>query len=82
MRRTSVRPRTRNGIAARMDRGVIDLIGELPLKALPRGREELKHLWVRNRRGRNEVVHHGLKLTRKEAEEVVNDVVDFLAHNS
>jgi hypothetical protein len=30
----------------------------------------------------NEVIHHGLQLTRNEAEEVVNDVVEFFAHNS
>ena len=64
------------------NRRVIDLIGELPVKAVPRSREELKHLWVRDGRGRNQIIHHSLKLTRKEAEEVVNDVVEFLAHNS
>lgn len=64
------------------DRGVIDLIYELPVQAVPRSREELKRLWLRDTRGRNEVIHQGLRLTRKEAEEVVNDVVEFLAHNS
>ena len=64
------------------NRRVIDLIGDLPVTAIPQSREDLKHLWVRDGRGRNEVIHGGLKLTRKEAEELVNDVVEFLAHNS
>ncbi len=64
------------------DLGVIDLINKLPVQAVPRTREELKRLCLRNTRGRNEVIHQGLKLTRKEAEELVNDVVEFLAHNS
>lgn len=61
---------------------VMDLIDELPVGAVPRSRNELKQLWGRDGRGRNEVIHHGLQLTRNEAEEVVNDVVEFFAHNS
>jgi hypothetical protein len=64
------------------NRSVPNLIDELPVQAVPRSREELKHLWFRDRRGRNEVIHQGLELKREEAEEVVNDVVEFLAHNS
>jgi hypothetical protein len=62
--------------------GMIDLIDNLPLQAVPRSRKELKYLWLRGGRGRNEVVHQGLPLTASEAKEIVNDVVEFLAHNA
>lgn len=64
------------------DDGILDLIDKLPVVAVPRSRNDLKQLWLRKGRGRNEVIHQGLQLTLGEAREIVNDVVDFLAHNS
>jgi hypothetical protein len=64
------------------DGKVVDLIYELPMKAVPRSREELTYLWLRDRRGRNEVIHTGLKLQRREAEDIVNGVVEFIQYSS
>lgn len=63
------------------ENSVLDLIDKLPTGALPRRRTDLKHLWLRKGRGRNEVIHQGLRLTSDEANEIVNEVVDFVAFN-
>jgi len=61
---------------------ILNLIDALPLNAIPQSRDKLKFLWFRRRRGRNEVIHQGLKLTASEAKEILNDVSEFLEHNS
>ena len=64
------------------ERSVRSLIDDLRMEAVPRSQNDLKHLWARKGRGRNEVIHRGLQLAPGEAREIMNDVVEFLTHNS
>lgn len=62
--------------------GMLDLIRALPLGAVPEAREVLEFTWERNGRGRNQVMHEGLKLELLEAKEIVGQVNKFLVYNS
>lgn len=70
------------GVRTSRDHTMEDLIGKLPTDAIPRSRDDLKVLWHQFGRGRNDVMHQGAKLTRLEAERVLQEVLQFIEHNT
>jgi hypothetical protein len=70
------------GISILKQETMMELINKLPAESLPGTRDELRLIWQRYGRGRNQVVHGGLKLDAAEAKAIVADVTEFVAHNS